>query len=185
MSAYLHKFRYAATGRWAVSLRTYLLVFPFGYVVSTERELIYNPTSLSRAALIALAGELVSFLYLFIAQNLFLGDRKNSLQPIWRCIFVWSSTGFVRGLCVAAYAHWAFGYDWLFLQRIPSATGYTTIGMALAATYFGTIERRRTEYQALISVGELLADEEIEYWRRILSDARRLRESWKENCSPK
>ena len=52
---YIQRFRYAALGRWAVSIRTYLLIFPFGYLVTTERELIFNEVGLSRAALIALA----------------------------------------------------------------------------------------------------------------------------------
>lgn len=143
-----------------MSLRTYLLIFPFGYLVTTERELIYNSVSLSRAALIALAGELASFLYLFIAQAVVLGDRKNQLQPLWRCFFVWFTTGVIRGFFVAAYANWAFGYDWELLRRVPAATSYTTVVMALAALYFGSIDRRRTEHRALQSLGQFLSQEE-------------------------
>jgi hypothetical protein len=138
------------------------LIFPFGYLVSTEREVIFNPISLSRAALIALAGELASFLYLFIAQMLFLGSRKEVLQPIWKCVFVWFSTGLVRGFFVGAYAHWAFGYEWRLLQRVPSAAAYTTVVMALAAIYFGTIERRRTEFEAMRTLDSMLAEDERE-----------------------
>ena len=160
MNSYIQRFRFAATGRWAVSLRTYLLIFPFGYLVTTERELIFNSVSLSRAALIALAGELSSFLYLFITQALILGNRKNELQPLWKCFFVWISTGMVRGICVAAYANWAFGYQWDLIRRVPAATGYTTVVMALAALYFGSIDKRRTEFRALQSLSHVLTQEE-------------------------
>ena len=160
MNSYIQRFRFAATGRWAVSLRTYLLIFPFGYLVTTERELIFNSVSLSRAALIALAGELSSFLYLFITQGLILGNRKNELQPLWKCFFVWISTGMVRGIGVAAYANWAFGYQWDLIRRVPAATGYTTVVMALAALYFGSIDRRRTEFRALQSLSHILTQEE-------------------------
>mgnify|MGYP006279372163 CR=1 FL=1 len=156
MNSYLQQFKYAATGRWAVSIRTYLLIFPFGYLVSVERELLLNQVSLSKAAGIALAGELASFLYLFLAQEIFLGRRREELQPVWRCFFVWITTGLVRGLSVCIYASWAFGYDFEALRRIPAATLYTVVVMALAAIYFGSIDRKRTELLALSSLDEIL-----------------------------
>jgi hypothetical protein len=162
VNSYLQRFRFAATGRWAVSIRTYLLIFPFGYLVSVERELVLNQVSLSRAAGIALAGELASFLYLFLAQDLLLGQRNEQLQPAWRCFFVWITTGLVRGLGVSAYARWAYGYDLDALRRIPAATSYTTVVMALAAVYFGSIERKRTELQAMNSLNELLSRDQGE-----------------------
>lgn len=160
MNSYLQQFKYAATGRWAVSIRTYLLIFPFGYVVSVERELILNQISLSRAAGIALAGELASFLYLFLAQQTLLGRRREQLQPIWRCFLVWTTTGLVRGLGVCIYASWAFGYDFEALRRIPAATTYTTVVMILAAIYFGSIDRKRTELLAMSSLDELLTHDQ-------------------------
>lgn len=160
MKAAFLRFRFAATGRWAVSIRTYLLIFPFGYLVSTERELILNDISLSRAATIALAGELASFLYLYIAQEIFLKNRREKLQPVWRCIFVWGSTGLVRGFGVCIYASWAFGYSFEALRRVPSAAAYTTVVMALAAIYFGSIDRKRTEIQAMNTLGEFLSEDE-------------------------
>jgi len=96
VNLYLQRFKYAATGRWAVSIRTYLLIFPFGYLVSVERELLLNQVSLSKAAGIALAGELASFLHLFLAQEIFLSRRREELQSVWRCFFVWITTGLVR-----------------------------------------------------------------------------------------
>ena len=160
MKYYVQRFRFAATGRWAVSLRTYLLIFPFGFLVTTERELIFNNVTLSRAALIALSGELASFLYLFITQYLVLGNRENELQPIWKCCLVWVTTGFVRGLTVSVYANWAFNYDFELVRRVVPATSYTTVVMALAALYFGSIDRRRTELRALQSLGQVLTQEE-------------------------
>ncbi len=156
MNSYLQRFKFAATGRWAVSIRTYLLIFPFGYLVSVERELILNEVSLSRAAGVALAGELASFLYLFLAQEILLGRRRTELQPVWRCFFVWVTTGLVRGLGVCIYASWAFGYGFEAIRRIPAATSYTTMVMALAAIYFGSIDRKRTELHAMGSLEELL-----------------------------
>ena len=156
MNLYIQRFKYAATGRWAVSIRTYLLIFPFGYLVSVERELLLNKVSLSKAAGIAIAGELASFLYLFLAQEILLGRRREQSQPIWRCFLVWITTGLVRGFGVSIYASWAFGYGFDALRRIPAATTYTTVVMALAAFYFGSIDRKRTELLALSSLDELL-----------------------------
>ena len=161
MNSYIQSFRFAATGRWAVSIRTYLLIFPFGYLVSVERELIFNEVTQARAAMIALTGELAGFLYLYLAQNLLLKERAMSLQPIWRCVFVWASTGVVRGLGVGLYAHWAFGYDLELIKRIPPAFGYTTTVMTLAAFYFGYIDRKKTELKAINSLDLLLAQDEV------------------------
>lgn len=160
MKAAFLRFRFAATGRWAVSIRTYLLIFPFGYLVSTERELIFNDISLSRAATIALAGELASFLYLYIAQAIFLKNRREKLQPVWRCVFVWGSTGLVRGFGICIYASWAYEYSFEALRRVPSAASYTTVVMALAAIYFGSIDRKRTELKAMNTLGEFLSEDE-------------------------
>lgn len=160
MNSYIQSFRFSATGRWAVSIRTYLLIFPFGYLVSIERELIFNEVTQARAAMIALAGELAGFLYLYLAQSILLKERVRTLQPIWRCVFVWASTGVVRGLGVGLYANWAFGYDLDFLKRIPPAFGYTTMVMTLAAFYFGYIDRKRTELKAINSLDLLLAQDE-------------------------
>jgi hypothetical protein len=66
----LQRFRYAATGRWAVSIRTYLvLIFPFGFLTSIEREQLLNGVGISQAATTAFAGELAASLYLFLRYN--------------------------------------------------------------------------------------------------------------------
>jgi hypothetical protein len=171
------RFRYAATGRWAVSIRTYLvLVFPFGFLTSIEREQLLNGVGLTRAATIAFAGELSASLYLFLAQLFILGDRKTKLQPLSRCLFVWVSTGLVRGGFTAIYARWAFGYQLDLPIRLPAAILFTAGAMAVTAFYFGTIERRRLETQALHSLGGVLHQErshlneiEVEKRRQVLS----------------
>ena len=159
----LQRFRYAATGRWAVSIRTYAaIVFPFGYLTSIEREELLNPSSLSQSALIALGGEMVCALYLFIAQGVLLSRRAKEMQPLWRCIFVWFSAGLVRGLFTALNAKLGFDLSLSLGVRLPSAIFYTGSAMALAAFYFGTIERRRIEARALRSLGMVLEQEESE-----------------------
>jgi len=159
----LQRFRYAATGRWAVSIRTYLvLVFPFGFLTSIEREQLLNGVGISRAATIALAGELATSLYLFTAQLFLLRDRKTKLQPLSRCIFVWVSTGVVRGISTGLYAHWAFGFGVNLSFRLPSSAIYTAGAMATAAFYFGSIDRKRLETQALHSLGGVLQQERLQ-----------------------
>jgi len=173
----LQRFRYAATGRWAVSIRTYLvLIFPFGFLTSIEREQLLNVVGISQAATIAFAGELAASLYLFLAQLFILGDRKTKLQPLSRCIFVWVSTGLVRGGFTAVYAQWAFGYQLDLPIRLPAAILFTAGAMAVSAFYFGTIERKRLETQALHSLGGVLHQEhsglndlEVEKRRQVLS----------------
>jgi hypothetical protein len=171
------RFRYAATGRWAVSIRTYLvLIFPFGFLTCIEREQLLNGVGISQAATIAFAGELAASLYLFLAELFILGDRKTKLQPLSRCIFVWVSTGLVRGGFTAIYAQWAFGYQLDLPIRLPAAILFTAGAMAVAAFYFGTIERKRLETQALHSLGGVLHQEhsglndlEVEKRRQVLS----------------
>ena len=169
----LQKFRYAATGRWAVSIRTYVvLVFPFGFLTSIEREQLLNGVGLTRAVTMALAGEVVVSLYLFIIQSVLLGSRKTELQPLMRCLFVWFSAGLVRGFFTAFYAVWAFGYEMDLSVRIPPAAIYTTGAMALTAFYFGSIDRRRIQTQALNTLGDVL-DQEHAQLGQLEADKRR------------
>ena len=163
MKIKFQNFLFAATGRWAVSLRTYLvLVFPFGFLFSIEREQQLNQVSISQAAILALGGELAGALYLNIAQFWILGSRKEKIQPLWRCLFVWFSTGLVRGIFTACNAHWGFGFDYSFGLRIPISTLYTGFTMALAAFYFGTVERKRIELLALHSLDKFFKQDESE-----------------------
>jgi hypothetical protein len=140
----------AATGRWAVSLPAFLLIIPFGALVGVERESAFNPDfPYSQQILIVAAGYFSSFIYIFLAQHLFLGDRKERKQPLWRCIFVWYSTGAVWGLMSTAYAHIAFEDKTGLLSRLPLPIFYSGTALALMAYYFGVIDKRRIQADAL------------------------------------
>jgi hypothetical protein len=153
-----------------------VLVFPFGFLTSIEREQLLNGVGISQAATTAFAGELAASLYLFLAQLFILGDRKTKLQPLSRCLVVWVSTGLVRGGFTAIYAWWAFGFDLELPIRLPAAILFTAGAMAVTAFYFGTIERKRLETQALHSLGGVLHQEhsglndlEVEKRKQVLS----------------
>ena len=153
----LQRFRYAATGRWAVSIRTYTpIVMPFGFLTSIEREQSFNRTSITQAVVIAVGGELVCALYIFIMQTALLENRYQRLQPLWRCLIVWFGAGFVRGFFTACNANWNFGYEFDFLNRIFPSMTYTGLAMALVAFFFGSIERKRIEIKALNSLDQIL-----------------------------
>ena len=153
----LQRFRYAATGRWAVSIRTYTpIVMPFGFLTSIEREQSFNRTSITQAVIIAVGGELVCALYIFIMQTMLLGNRYQRLQPLWHCLVVWFGAGFVRGFFTACNANWSFGYEFDFLNRIIPSMTYTGFAMALVAFFFGSIERKRIEIKALNSLDQIL-----------------------------
>ena len=93
----LQRFRFAATGRWAVSIRTYVaIVFPFGFLTSIEREQILNPGPLSESALIALGGELACALFIFVTQEIksrkiprwFLNNSSGKPDAMWTLVFI-------------------------------------------------------------------------------------------------
>ena len=153
----LQRFRYAATGRWAVSIRTYTpIVMPFGFLTSIEREQSFNSTSITEAVVIAVGGELVCALYIFVMQTVLLGNRYQRLQPLWRCLLVWFGAGFVRGAFTAFNAHLNFGYEFDFLNRIVPSMIFTGSAMALVAFFFGSIERKRIEIKALNTLDQIL-----------------------------
>ena len=153
----LLRFRYAATGRWAVSIRTYTpIVMPFGFLTSIEREQSFNNTSISQAVVIAVGGELACALYISVMQSVLLGNRYQRLQPIWRCLLVWFGAGFVRGFFTACNANWSFGYEFAFINRLIPSMTYTGFAMALVAFFFGSIERKRIEIKALNSLDQIL-----------------------------
>ena len=158
----LLRFRYAATGRWAVSIRTYTpIVMPFGFLTSIEREQSFNNTSISQAVVIAVGGELACALYISVMQSVLLGNRYQRLQPIWRCLLVWFGAGFVRGFFTACNANWSFGYEFAFINRLIPSMTYTGLAMALVAFFFGSIERKRIEIKALNSLDQILQTDQI------------------------
>lgn len=157
------RFRYASTGRWAVSIRTYsAIIFPFGFLTSIEREQFFHSIGISEAATIAFAGEIAACLYIFVLQATLLRGRYEKLQPLSRCTFVWVSAGVVRGFFTACYGFWVYGFALNFSSRIMPSTFYTAFAMMVAAFYFGTIERKRIEIQAMNSLGNLLSQEQKE-----------------------
>ena len=157
------RFRYATTGRWAVSIRTYsAIIFPFGFLTSIEREQLFHSLGITQAATIAFAGEIAACLYIYILQATLLRTRYEHLQPLRRCAFVWVSAGVVRGFFTACYGFWVYGFALNFSSRIVPSTFYTAFAMMVAAFYFGSIERKRIEIQAMKSLGKVLSQEQKE-----------------------
>ena len=164
----LERFRVAATGRWSVSIRSYILTIPFAFAIEIERENLLNPGDFTRSLAICVAGELASYLYIFIAQATLLKHRKERLQRLSVCVFVWFSTGAVKGIFFIIYADWAYGYEVDPLVRILPSTTFSGISLALLAFYFGTIDRRRIESKALNSLDDFLA---VDQGLKIANDA--------------
>ena len=157
------RFRYASTGRWAVSIRTYsAIIFPFGFLTSIEREQLFHALGITQAATIAFAGEIAACLYIYILQATLLRGRYEQLQPLRRCAFVWVSAGVVQGFFTACYGFWVYGFALNFSSRILPSTFYTAFAMMVAAFYFGSIERKRIEIQAMNSLGKVLSQEQKE-----------------------
>jgi hypothetical protein len=164
----LERFRVAATGRWAVSIRSFILTIPFVFMINIERENLLNPGNFTRSLAICIAGELASYLYIFIAQATLLKHRSEQLQRLSICVFVWFSAGIVKGVFFCIYAVWAFGYEANYLDRILPSTAFSGISLALLSFYFGTIDRRRIESKALNSLDEFLA---VDQGLKIANDA--------------
>ena len=157
------RFKYASTGRWAVSIRTYsAIIFPFGFLTSIEREQLFHSIGIAQAATIAFAGEITACLYIYILQATLLRGRYEKLQPLSRCAFVWVSAGVVRGFFTVCYGFWVYDFALNFQSRIVPSTLYTAFAMIAAAFYFGTIERKRIEIQAMNSLGKVLSQEQKE-----------------------
>lgn len=169
MKRAFERFKDAATGRWAVALPIYLITVPFGAMVAIERESAFNKGfPLSHHVLITTAGYLASFLYLFTMQATVLKNRRIQPQALWKCIFVWYSTGSVQGLASGFYAHQTYGDGWHLAVRVGMPTFYTGSALALIAFYFGSIERRRIEDEALRRLDGLLS---IERGELVATDA--------------
>ena len=165
----LERFRVAATGRWAVSIRSFILTIPFAFAINLERENLLNPGNLTRSLAICIAGELASYLYIFIAQATLLKYRTKRLQRLSICIFVWFSTGAVKGIFFIIYAVWAYGYEADSLKRFLPTTAFSGFSLALLAFYFGTIDRKRIESKALNSLDDFLA---VDHRLKIANDAK-------------
>jgi len=165
----LERFRVAATGRWAVSIRSFTLTIPFVFAINIERENLLNPGNFTRSLAICIAGEIASYLYIFIAQATLLKHRRERLQRLSVCIFVWFSTGAVKGIFFIIYAVWAYVYEANSLERILPSTAFSGFSFALLAFYFGTIDRKRIESKALHSLDQFLA---VDQGLKIANDAK-------------
>ena len=165
----LERFRVAATGSWAVSIRSFILTIPFAFAINLERENLLNPGNFTRSLAICIAGEFASYLYIFIAQATLLKHRRERLQRLSICIFVWFSTGAVKGIFFIIYAVWAYGYEANSLERILPSTAFSGFSIALLAFYFGSIDRKRIEIKALNSLDDFL---EVDQGLKIANDAK-------------
>lgn len=160
MKEALERFKVASTGRWAVSVRVYMLTVPFAVLINMERENILNPGNATRSFAICMAGEFASYLYIFIAQATLLKHRRVRQQRLLTCLFVWFSTGTVKGLFFIIYAALEFDLELDIPQRIIAPTFFSGISTGMLAFYFGSIERRRIEGKALNSLDEFLSIDE-------------------------
>jgi hypothetical protein len=162
----LESFKVASTGRWAVSIRTYVLTVPFAILMNVERENILNPGNVSRSIAICMAGELVSWLYLFIAQATLLKHRRVRQQRLSKCLFVWFSAGVVKSLGFVAYSIWVFDYEPDLAVRTILPTVFTGVSSAILAFYFGTIDKRRIENNALTALDAYLLEDKESLFSR-------------------
>ena len=185
MKELLNKFRVAVTGRWAVSFPSSLLTIAVGVVFAIERESLLVPDQLNSRLLIIACGELIAALYLFTMQSLLLGSRKTKPQKIAVCVFVWFSTGVIRGISAAFYAHFALKLDFEFLTRISNATLFTGFTLAALAFYAGSIEKNQIENKALRSLTDFLEHDEVELTESEINERIEALEEIKKSILPK
>jgi hypothetical protein len=98
----LERFKVASTGRWAVSIRIYMLTVPFAVLINMERENILNPGNATRSFAICMAGEFASYLYIFIAQAT-LRHANSTRMQLQRMPGNESSTHFPLAMRVACF----------------------------------------------------------------------------------
>ena len=185
MKELLNKFRVAVTGRWAVSFPTSVFTIAVGVVFAIERESLLVPNQLNSRLLIIACGELTAALYLFVMQSIFLGSRKTKPQKIAACFFVWFSTGVIRGISAAFYAHFALKLDFEFLTRISNATLFTGFTLTALAFYAGTIEKNQIENKALRSLTNFLEHDEVELTEIEITERSKALEELKKSILPK
>ena len=161
MKEALERFKVASTGRWAISVRTYILTVPIAIAMNLERENLLNPGNASRSIAICMAGELASWLFLFISHTTLLKHRRERQQRFSKCLFVWFGAGAVKSAVFILYSTTAFGLEPDVTVRAFMPTLFTGATAGLLAFYFGTIDRRRIESSALTTVDRYLRAEKI------------------------
>lgn len=179
------KFRIAVTGRWAISFPTSALTIAIGAAFAIERELLLVPDNLNSRLLIIACGELIAVLYLFTIQAILLGSRKTKPQKLSNCFFVWFSTGIIRGISAAFYAHFVLNLNFEFLTRISNATLFTGFTLLALAFYAGTIEKNQIENRALRSLTDFLEHDELELSDSEISERNEALDELKKYILPK
>lgn len=156
MKRFFDNFVTVATGRWAVSLPSVALYLPFSFLFSLERENALNTGSFGTQLMVVTGGELVSILFLFVAQATVLSSRKERRQNLALCITVWFSTGLVAGLVSEYYGHYTLGVESHLLMRVANSLLFSGFALGLIAYWFGTLRKIRTERNVLRSLEDLL-----------------------------
>lgn len=159
MRNFLSGFVNVTTGRWAISLPSVAASLPFCFYFAIERESALGSGTFGVNLMIVSAGQLVSLLYLFIAQGVLLSSRKNRKQNLFLCIFVWASAGVVAGLISNLYAYFALNLESHLITRLSNSAATTGFCLALVAYWFGTLHKIRIEKEALRFLEDFLIED--------------------------
>ena len=138
-----------------------LLYLPISFIFALEREFALAPGNFSDQLKIVLAGELTSFLFLHISSLTLLRNRKFKQQSLFLCVFVWATTGVIRGFFAEFYATSILGFESHAVLRILVSVLFSTLGLALAAYSFGSIYELETKKAALRSLNGFISSENI------------------------
>ena len=159
MKAWLKRFKLVSTGRTAVSMPSMLLYLPASFIFALEREFVLAPDNFNNQLRIVLAGELTSFLFLHICALTVLKNRKYREQSLILCLFVWATTGVVRGFFAEFYASSILNYQSYAWNRILPSVAFSTLGLAFAAYSFGSVYAIETKKSALRSLNGFIMRE--------------------------
>jgi len=162
MKAWLNRFKLVSTGRTAVAMPSMLLYLPVSFIFALEREFVLAPDNFNSELRIVLAGELTSFLYLHICALTILKNRKHREQSLILCLFVWATTGLIRGFFAEFYASSILNYPSHSLPRILPSVIFSTLGLAFAAYSFGSIYEIETKKSVLGSLNGFISSENAE-----------------------
>ena len=138
-----------------------LLYLPISFIFALEREFALAPGNFSDQLKIVLAGELTSFLFLHISSLTLLRNRKFKQQSLFLCVFVWATTGVIRGFFAEFYATSILGFESHAALRILVSVLFSTLGLAFAAYSFGSIYELETKKAALRSLNGFISSENI------------------------
>ena len=134
-----------------------LLYLPISFVFALEREFALAPVNFSDQLKIVLAGELTSFLFLHISSLTLLRKRKIRQQSLILCLFVWATTGVIRGFFAEFYAASMLNLDSHATLRILASVLFSTLGLGFSAYAFGSIYENETKKAALRSLSGFIS----------------------------